>query len=110
MPTTSWLLALVGTEPRLAGCARTASSATVEQAAAPGEERAQVRGRGFLAGVRARRVHARIEGLASAAEHLDDERGGGLGGGDQLLGAEDQERRLRRLARGAVHQRQRLPA
>src|SRR5207244_4393396 len=32
IPTTSWLFALVGTEPRLAGCASTAFSATVELA------------------------------------------------------------------------------
>ena len=32
MPTTSWLLAFVGTEPSVAGCASTAFSATVELA------------------------------------------------------------------------------
>ena len=90
---------------RLAG--EPAGLAVVEAPAAS-EQRAQARRRRQLAGMRARRVHARVERFAIAAEDLDHQRGGALRRRHELLGADHHERRLRGLARGAVHQRERL--
>ena len=67
-----------------------------------------MRRRRQLAGMRARRVHARVERFAIAAEDLDHQRGGAFRRRHELLGADHHERRLRGLARGAVHQRERL--
>ena len=82
--------------------------ARVAETPAPGEEGAQVGRRGGLTRVGPRRVHARVERLRVRAERLEDESRRGLRRRHQLLAAEDGQRRLRRLAGGAVHERQGL--
>ena len=55
-------------------------------------------------------MQAGIEGLGARPEGLQHERRSRLRGRDELLGAEDDERRLRRLARRAVHECEGLAA
>src|SRR5262249_2606993 len=76
MPTTSWLLALVGTEPSEAGCASTAVSATVALAQycrpqrplrRPTESRIKNGGRRSLVAGSSRRASRRSENSATSA-------------------------------------------
>ena len=53
-------------------------------------------------------MHPRVERLLAPAEHVDDERGRRLRRRDQHFRVEHEERGLRRLARRAVHEGERL--
>ena len=73
---------------------------------AAGEQRADVGGRVHLAGVRPRRVDARVERVDRAAQRIDRQRGRDVGRARQPLGAGERQRRDRRRRLRAVDERE----
>ena len=76
--------------------------------ALPGEQPADVAGRGHLSGIRTGGVDTGVEGMHRAAESVDRERGRDIGGAGEPLGAGDRQRADRGRGLRPVDERQAL--